>query len=101
MKHTNEGLPSKTENWRNSTSFINIHFFCIFKGQEGIKSTHNSLSKTLWQSQQSLWQAVTENEQLKEEGDAKKKRKVERSTTKKEYKLPRTRKIRLYPKATD
>ncbi len=61
--------------------------------------------KTLWQSQQSLWQAITENERRKEEGDAsareKKKRKIERSKAKKVYNLPRTKKLRVYPNHTE
>ena len=65
----------------------------------------NNSPKTLWQSRQSLWQAITENEQRKADGDAnakeKKRRKTDRSKAKKIYNLPRTKKLRVYPNKTE
>lgn len=61
----------------------------------------NNSPRTLWPSQQSLWQAITANEQQKEDANVsakeKKRRKLERSQAKKVYNLPRTRKLRVYP----
>jgi len=67
-----------------------------------VPNPHSSSPKTLWQSQQSLWQAITVNEQLKEDADAsenekKKKRKLANSKAKKVYRLPRTRQFRIRP----
>lgn len=62
---------------------------------------HNNSPKTLWQSPQSLWQVITENEERKADADVsakeKKKRKLSRSKAKKVFHLPRTSKIRAYP----
>ena len=61
----------------------------------------NSSPETLWQSQLSLWQVITENEQRKEDVDVsakeKKKRKLDNSKAKKVYKLARTKKVRIRP----
>ncbi|MCP4071667.1 MAG: helix-turn-helix domain-containing protein, partial [Hyphomicrobiales bacterium] len=56
-----------------------------------------------WRAEQPLWQVITENEQCKKEENAnvenaKKKRKPARSRAKKTYKLPRARKVRVYPR---
>lgn len=66
-------------------------------------SLPNNSPKTLWPSQQSLSQLITENEQRKTEENAdkenaKKQRKLSRSKAKKVYNCPRARKIRVYPK---
>lgn len=69
------------------------------------RSLHN-LPRTSWLSQQSLWRLIMENEQRKTEGNArkeqvKKKRKLARSKAKKVYKYPRTRKVRVFPAASE
>lgn len=63
---------------------------------------------TLWPSQQSLWQVITENEQRKIEEsasassrNAKKARKAKRSRMNKTYQLPRVHKVRVYPNKTE
>ena len=71
------------------------------KTMKGVNLPNNS-PKTFWQSQQSLWQAITENGGWrKKETQKGKGQRSERWRAKKDYNLPQTRKIRLYPKVVE
>lgn len=86
--------------WNESSKEKGVNSWYTVKGKT--TKNRNNLPKNLWQSLQSVSQVIMENEQRKEEQNAKDKeekrlRKKNRSKAKKTYELPRVTKYQVYP----